>query len=606
MNGRANQSVSLVDEWAEVLSVLAPDVAAAVSPWAKIFASVMGPLRTQTVEGTGDPDGYNGVTRRGPYDRLLLSEWLLADEVPEEFVRRAAMREHTFHQLVRREQAMSKTSVVLFDSGPYQLGSPRLAHLALLFTLVKRAQKANARFAWGVLQQPPHGDISNLRLGVTEKNINQLMEARQPLPPSDSDIRSWHDFEARNQEWNDVWIIGSYETVMRWTTARGFRSRATGGTVAVREDIDPSAASLTATVRQRTHSRDVTLALPNQQVRTRLLRASIQRVNANAQNLTTPGDMKPRSEPVISGCGGRVAVRIDGNDVMLVGVPNSVRAGSPRPRRFSPQRSEKILAVSWYRKTLVVLSVRGKYLVRYQLGGKDFPNSRTDIPTSPDALAAAMSWSQGDQLRSFLTYKKNGVARSAFVDSDSVFWEIRSDGVFEIGRYVETTSVLREELKVMVRDLSDPSNLASLSHHGTVHSYRTVDEDSTLRGCYFSPSGGAPLFVFEHGLCVQIQNNQLVPDTVFTISQSLQPIGVIHATSHMPLRLVALSADRKSIVLCYSKEQHTVYTHTHEILHAAQSASGTRVACVTSEPGMFVFNLDASELALIHPSRGTG
>jgi hypothetical protein len=604
MNAETNRSASLVDEWAEVLSVLAPDVATSVGPWAKMFASVLGPLRTQTVEGTGDPDGYNGVTRRGPYERLLLSEWLLADEFPEEFVRKAAMREHMFHQWVRRERAMSKTSVVLFDAGPYQLGTPRLAHLALLFTLARRAQKANARFAWGVLQQPPHGDVSNLRLGVTEKNINQLMDARQALPPSESDILSWNDFEARSQEWNDVWVVGSYETVTRWSVARGYRVRATGGTAAVRETTDLSVASLTVTVRQRTQSQDITLTLPNQQVCTRLLRSSIQRTQTRVPDFTTRSDLNPLSAAVISSCGGRVAVRVARNHVMLLGVPNSLRAGTPRPRKFSPQYSEKILAVSWYRKTLVVLSLRGKSLVRYQLGGRDFPAQGVEIPTSPETLAMVVSWGEGASLRSFLTYKKTGIARSAFVDDRGVFWEIRPSGVFEVGKHIETTSVIREELQLMVRDLGDPSNLASLSHHGTIHSYRTQQEQSVLRGCYFSPSSSAPLFVFEHGMCIQIQHNQLVPNTAFIVPQSMQPVGAMYGTPHTPLRLVALSADRKSIVLCHANEQHTVYTHTHEILHATQSANSFRLACVTSEPGMFVFNLEMSQLALVHPSRG--
>ena len=38
----------------------------------------------------GVPDGFDGITDRGHPDRLLMSQWLLAQEVPLEFARRAA------------------------------------------------------------------------------------------------------------------------------------------------------------------------------------------------------------------------------------------------------------------------------------------------------------------------------------------------------------------------------------------------------------------------------------------------------------------------------------------------------------------------------------
>ena len=57
-------------------------------------------------------------------------EWVIADEIPDEFIRRVAEGEHTFHELARSQPAKDRTSTVLFDTGPDQLGAPRLAHLA--------------------------------------------------------------------------------------------------------------------------------------------------------------------------------------------------------------------------------------------------------------------------------------------------------------------------------------------------------------------------------------------------------------------------------------------------------------------------------------------
>src|SRR5687768_17876785 len=41
-----------------------------------------------------------------------------------------------------------------FDAGPNQLGSPRIAQIAALIVLSRRAEAAGVRFAWGILQEP--------------------------------------------------------------------------------------------------------------------------------------------------------------------------------------------------------------------------------------------------------------------------------------------------------------------------------------------------------------------------------------------------------------------------------------------------------------------
>jgi hypothetical protein len=111
--------------WAAYLQLFPRELVLALGPMVRRLDSVIGPLRAQGRRGDGDPDGFDGLARRGSYERLLLSEWLLAEEVPEEFVRRAAMREHGFLHLARREPVGSRVSVALFDAGPNQIGAPR-------------------------------------------------------------------------------------------------------------------------------------------------------------------------------------------------------------------------------------------------------------------------------------------------------------------------------------------------------------------------------------------------------------------------------------------------------------------------------------------------
>jgi hypothetical protein len=102
----------------------------------------------------GEPDGFDGLDRRGSLDRLLPSEWLLAAEAPEEFIRRFEHRELGYLRLSTTIDRRPQTALVLFDTGPDQLGRPRLAQLATLVVLARRSAAVGAELRWGTLQQP--------------------------------------------------------------------------------------------------------------------------------------------------------------------------------------------------------------------------------------------------------------------------------------------------------------------------------------------------------------------------------------------------------------------------------------------------------------------
>ena len=121
--------------WAEALSIFPEKIQLSIGPWLPRLAATLGPTRSRVDMRAGDPDGYAGLARRGPYDRLLLSEWLYAMEAPAEFVRRASMNELVFVELARRAPVGSHRSVVLLDAGPSQIGSPRLVGSIKIFTL---------------------------------------------------------------------------------------------------------------------------------------------------------------------------------------------------------------------------------------------------------------------------------------------------------------------------------------------------------------------------------------------------------------------------------------------------------------------------------------
>src|ERR1041385_5936816 len=138
--------------WSAYLRIFPEEVSLALGPIIQRLAMLIGSPLPRLNENEGEPDGFDGLNRRGTYERLLLSEWMLADEIEDEFMRRAVMGEHLFLNRAHSAPVGTRASMALFDAGPSQLGSPRIAHLAALIVLANRADAANSTFSWGVLQ----------------------------------------------------------------------------------------------------------------------------------------------------------------------------------------------------------------------------------------------------------------------------------------------------------------------------------------------------------------------------------------------------------------------------------------------------------------------
>ena len=140
--------------WSQWLDLFAVDLGTSLGEMVRHLDLAVGAIHKKRASHEGEPDGYDGLSHKGSYERLVTSEWLLAEVWPNEFLRRAVSGEQLFLKRAFEDKGGSLRSVVLFDVGPSQLGTPRLAHLAVLIVLAQRAQRAKASFQWGILQQP--------------------------------------------------------------------------------------------------------------------------------------------------------------------------------------------------------------------------------------------------------------------------------------------------------------------------------------------------------------------------------------------------------------------------------------------------------------------
>ncbi len=176
--------------WSSYLSLLAAPLPWSLGPTIKTLDLVFGPSRIAlSADSDDEPEGYDGIARKGTYERLVLSEWLLADEFPEEFIRRSSVGEHAFLELSRRSPTGRKRTTILFDCGPNQLGSPRVAHLAILIVLARRADQNDMDVEWGILQDAG----GTLVQGASKESIELLLSSRTVHEVTDKDVDRWFE-----------------------------------------------------------------------------------------------------------------------------------------------------------------------------------------------------------------------------------------------------------------------------------------------------------------------------------------------------------------------------------------------------------------------------
>ncbi|MCY1018911.1 hypothetical protein [Pyxidicoccus sp. MSG2] len=352
--------------WASQLSLFPDELALHLGPYVARLSAALGALRPRSEADGGEPQGYDGLTRRGTYDRLLVSEWLWALESPDELVRRAAFGELSFLKPAFRQPQGARRTVALLDAGPDQLGAPRIAHLALLIVLSRRAEAAGAAFSWAVLQSDPgKGAFSE----VTARTLNPWLAARDLEPPTDERLAAWRDALSLDAAPEDAWLVGDAR-LSRLPKATGL-SR-----VEVAEVLAPGTRQLTVDVRPASRaSRSVLLDLPPPDTSVRLLRDPIQKPRVAAPVVPRPSQATaPLRRFSFSADGKRLLLYREDGSVGAMAIPHSIRATVPKARRVMPLPGQVVLGTGWrHNGGLIILSVRGN---EYVLHGKLRGSSR--------------------------------------------------------------------------------------------------------------------------------------------------------------------------------------------------------------------------------------
>ena len=185
--------------WAPSLGFLDVDTALHIGPLVRRLDALV--RRVDATEAPeGEPDGFGGLSRRGDPERMLLSEWLLADEMPLEFMRRAASAELLHLRTVTRRPTGRGRVAVLADVGPDQLGAPRLVQLAALIVLHRRAAARGSELAIGLTSEPPGG----WHTGELPELYEAWRRGHAPVPTAGEAFASW---TAAADAEDELWVL---------------------------------------------------------------------------------------------------------------------------------------------------------------------------------------------------------------------------------------------------------------------------------------------------------------------------------------------------------------------------------------------------------------
>lgn len=337
-----------LEAWEPELALFSRELVGHLSSLSERLFNAIGPLPVRSEQRVDEPNGYGALSRRGPYERLLVSEWALQLEAPDEFIRRASSGEQLFIELERRAPAGALEAWLLLDTGPSQLGMPRIAQLAALVAFTRRAREAGVFLRWAPLW---YFEVPEYR-ALTPQTVHGWLESRVANEPNAGVLQQWANLlaPAAGLE-REVWVVGA-PRLAPLAARHGWQ------VLTLEEAADDTAASLEARVLRTTGTkskrpqRPLTLTLPDQATAVRLLRNPFEW----KQPKTPPPEPKKNRAPlelvsdtqlVFSLDSHRLLVRTIEGSVAALPVPNTVRApyGWPTVAQLPPRTS--LVAVLW-------------------------------------------------------------------------------------------------------------------------------------------------------------------------------------------------------------------------------------------------------------------
>lgn len=341
-----------LDSWAASLGFLSAEVAPGIERLAKRLALVMDEQHTP-IAGEREPNGYAGISRRGDLKRMLLSDWALSDIEPDEFMRRLVSSELSYLDIERVEPRPPGQVAVLFDSGPRQAGAPRMAHLAGLVVLERRARANHVQLMTGHLSN----DAVTWHSGALTELFELWLASRSARRPVQADVDRWVE---ELEPDTTLWVFGAEGLVVDQPGVKVER-------LCTRELAwGPNGAT---TIEVAASERTIVLDLPDRATSLRILRGRGLRRASDGAGDVFDGSLR---FPNFHGAARRLLCRTNRDDELAwFSIPMSREepARKAKRRRFTG----RILAASVFGARTVAMVVDGD-VVAFEVVGKSLGN----------------------------------------------------------------------------------------------------------------------------------------------------------------------------------------------------------------------------------------
>ena len=412
MNATTTELPEALRPWHPWLEWFGAELAAELGVLIQRMQPLLGRFQGEVRGGQPEPDGLDDLRRRGRYERLLSTEWLLADELPDEFLRRAASSEHLFLAPRPRAREAEKGIVAIFDAGPLQLGAPRLGQLALWILLARRAAQTGGALQWGVLQVP-----GKLHDAQDARQLKALMKSRSFEVGDPEQAGAWQAALAElPHPPGESWLIGAAPVeqpqAARWTSHRIRLCRAVQGDV------------LEVSLSGRAGLRNAALPLPSVKTAVPLLKGEFATVVPATVHQRHRGRISLQRPPLISPRGTHVAVQLlDEPGVVVFPVASLAqrKPGKPRYQRWGDQLTPLTAMFAGKRFGALLGFERSMYFWQIQ-GLGSFIAPEVDVFRAPPGLGLWLpsAWLQDAQKQCVCVLDK---------DDRLVTWEASRGGI---------------------------------------------------------------------------------------------------------------------------------------------------------------------------------
>lgn len=576
--------------WAVLLGRFPADVGQGLGGWLPRLSAAFGRFHAAAQGSGGAPDGYAGLTRRGPYERLLPGEWALAAELPEEFLRRASMGEHSFYALAEKQPRRARRCFALVDAGPEQLGTPRIAQLAVLIVLAQRARAAGATFFWGVLQESGQGANEELSAAAWAK----ALEARTGQGVEEEQLDAWCSRFGLEPREDELWLVGGPRMSSLPSARRHARveilDRAEPGVHRLRVQIGKAGARPTS----------LELELPAPELCTRLIRDPFGSAGGSP---TSPEEPLDPSAGFLFTEAYDLVIALLARGALLArrfGIGDDARA----TRVFVPPVGERILAAGSEHPRVMIATTRGHDIVLYQLGrkGRLVGAPQVFTPAAPEHAVAPRP--DVSPLRPLIRVGRGPASRLVLTDGEGRLVDLIRGGAYRRSWRLHALSRVDSHAVAISREIQWGGGVGHVA-------LLTPEDVRAGPGCE-RPGPGPLCAVFGHrrgghpelgflGLCCGTDRwtvhhsggvIELVPPS------GTEVVGVATQKSLGSPGLVVVEDDRRTFSFLSRNEAERLFAAPGEVLFAQTSTAAPLLGVLTVNGDLLVYSLRRRQVLL--------